>query len=215
VKKKYRAVLFDLDGVICHTDKYHYLAWKELADGIGINFDEKINNRMRGVGRMQSLDILLGAHSADFSADEKMRMAEKKNNDYKRYLIQMNPDDLEDEVFNTLKIIRTMGLKMAIGSSSKNTPLILKQIGLKSFFDAVSDGNSISRPKPDPEVYLLACSLISEEPKACLVVEDAVSGIEAAFAAGMDCAAMGDAAKYKIATYDLARFSDILSVLSI
>lgn len=210
----YRAILFDLDGVICHTDKYHYLAWKKLADEIGIRFDEKTNNLLRGVGRMQSLEILLGTRSVDFSEDEKKRMAEKKNGYYRSYLIRMSPADLEDEVYATLKIIRGMGLKMAVGSSSKNTPLILKQIGLKNFFDAVADGNSISRPKPDPEVYLQACSMVGEQPKHCLVVEDAVSGIRAAFAAGMDCAAIGDGAKHNLATYNLARFSDILSILN-
>lgn len=213
MKKKYRAVLFDLDGVICHTDKYHYLAWKKLADEIGIYFDENINNSLRGVGRMQSLEILLGGRAGDFSADEKKQMAEKKNNYYRNYLIRMGPEDLSDEVFSTLKIIQEMGLKTAIGSSSKNTPLILKQIHLENFFDAIADGNSITRPKPDPEVYLQACGLIGEKPEDCLVVEDAVSGIQAAFAAGMDCAAMGDGAKYNMATYNLASFSDILPIL--
>ncbi len=215
MKRKYKAIIFDLDGVICHTDKYHYLAWKKLADDIGIYFDEKINNRLRGIGRMQSLEILLGNQSSRFSADDKQKMAERKNNYYQGYLIQMGPSDLEGEVLSTLKIIRESKLKMAIGSSSKNTPLILKQLGLEDFFDAVSDGNNITHPKPDPEVFIAASLLINEKPNHCIVVEDAVSGVQAAFAAGMDCAAMGDAAKHKIATYDLSGFSDILSIISI
>lgn len=213
VKRKYKAVIFDLDGVLCHTDKYHYLAWKSLADELGIEFDEQSNNALRGVGRMQSLEILLGPQSSRFSTDEKKQMAEKKNNLYRNYLIQMSPDDLDDEVFGTLKIIREMGFKMAVGSSSKNTPLILKQIGLENFFDAVSDGNNITHPKPDPEVFLTAGDMINEKPDHCLVVEDALSGIRAAFAAGMDCAAMGDGTKYNKATYNLSQFSDILGIL--
>ncbi len=215
MKRKYKAVIFDLDGVLCHTDQYHYLAWKKLADELGIQFNEQSNNALRGVGRMQSLEILLGPQSSRFSMDEKKQMAEKKNNLYRSYLSQMTPEDLDNEVYSTLNIIRKRGFKMAVGSSSKNTPLILSRIGLKNFFDAVSDGNNITRPKPDPEVFLAASSMINEEPGCCLVVEDALSGIQAAFAAGMDCAAMGDGTKYHSATYNLSQFSDILGILEI
>ena len=213
MKKKYKAVIFDLDGVICHTDQYHYLAWKKLADEINIYFDEKINNGLRGVGRMQSLEILLGKESGRFSPEQKHEMAERKNGYYQSYLVEMSPADLEPDVLKTLKTIKKAGMKTAIGSSSKNTPLILKQIGLLDFFDAISDGNNIEKPKPDPEVFITASNMIDCIAEDCLVVEDAVSGIQAAFAAGMDCAAMGDGAKKKIATYDLSRFSDLLSIL--
>lgn len=209
---KYRAVIFDLDGVICHTDKYHYQAWKKVADELGIYFDELINNRLRGVSRMESFDIILERYEGEMSLEEKIHWTEKKNDIYKELLKNMSPEDLTDEVKQTLDALRERGLKLAIGSSSKNAGFILGQIGLGEYFDAVSDGNNISRSKPDPEVFVKAAQFLEEEPEDCLVVEDAKAGLEAALAGGMDCAAIGDAVASGLGTYNLNSFSELLNV---
>jgi len=211
---KYKAIIFDLDGVICHTDQYHYLAWKTLADQLGIYFDREINNRLRGVSRMESLEIILEKYKGEPLSDQaKVQYAEEKNNIYKVLLEKMSPKDLSDEVKQTLDELRRKGFKMAIGSSSKNAPFILKQIGLEGYFDAISDGNNITYSKPDPEVFIKASNYIRTSSEECLVIEDAKAGIDAAFAAGMDSAAIGDAVNSSRATYNLTMFSDILNIV--
>lgn len=174
------AIIFDLDGVICTTDKYHYLAWKALADSLGLPFDEKVNGRLRGVSRMESLEIVLGEHSADYSQEQKTALATRKNEIYKSYLSAMTPGDLSKEVRSTLYTLRQRGYLLAIGSSSKNTRQILRQLGLDEFFDAVADGTMITRSKPDPEVFLLAASMLGVRPENAVVIEDAESGVRAA-----------------------------------
>ena len=207
---KYKGIIFDLDGVICSTDHYHYLAWKALADELGVYFDETINNRLRGVSRMASLEIVLENYSGQMSPEEKTAAAEKKNAIYRQLLGQMSPADLSDEVKQTLDQLRAKGLLLAIGSSSKNAKYILERIGLGDYFDRISDGTNITRSKPDPEVFLKAAEFLALPPEDCLVVEDAKAGIEAASAAGMDSAAIGDAVSCGLATYNLTRFSDLL-----
>lgn len=174
------AIIFDLDGVICSTDQYHYLAWKALADRLGIYFDEEINRQLRGVSRMESLEIVLGKHSSDYSAEEKMALAAEKNEIYKSYLASITPGDLSKEVRMTLHTLRQRGYLLAIGSSSKNTKQILTQLGLGQFFDAIADGTMITKSKPDPEVFLLAASMLGVSPENAIVIEDAKSGIRAA-----------------------------------
>lgn len=174
------AIIFDLDGVICSTDQYHYLAWKALADRLGIYFDEEINGQLRGVSRMESLEIVLGRHSSDYSAEEKMALAAEKNEIYKSYLASITPGDLSKEVRMTLHTLRQRGYLLAIGSSSKNTKQILTQLGLGQFFDAIADGTMITKSKPDPEVFLLAASMLGVSPENAIVIEDAESGIRAA-----------------------------------
>ena len=211
---KYKAIIFDLDGVICFTDEYHYLAWKELADELNIPFDRTINERLRGVSRMDSLEIILEKYSGpEFSKDEKEKFAGKKNDIYRKSLENMSEKDLSEEVRETLKELRNRGLKLAIGSSSKNTKFILKQIGLEGFFDAISDGTNITRSKPDPEVFLKAAQFLAEEPKDCLVIEDAEAGIDAAASGGFDSAGIGSASDYSKSTYHLGSFSDILKIV--
>ncbi|MDO4989003.1 MAG: beta-phosphoglucomutase [Eubacteriales bacterium] len=208
---KYKGIIFDLDGVICSTDHYHYLAWKALADRLGVYFDETINNRLRGVSRMASLDIVLERSERAYTPEEKAAFAEEKNSTYRELLKCMSPADLSPEVKETLDALRSRGLLLGIGSSSKNTKFILSRIGLGDYFDKISDGTNITRSKPDPEVFLKAAEYLGLKPSDCLVVEDAKAGIEAASAAGMDSAAIGDAAGCGLATYDLERFSDLLA----
>ena len=211
---RFKAVIFDLDGVICFTDEYHYLAWKQVADELGAYFDRDINNRLRGVSRMDSLDIILeNYHGEPLSAERKQDIAERKNGLYREYLKKMSTADLSDEVRDTLIRLRELGLKLAIGSSSKNTKLILERIGLSGFFDAVSDGNNISRSKPDPEVFLKAADMLGEAPADCLVVEDAVSGAQAGHAGGMQVACLGDASEKKAGDYNLSAFSQLLDII--
>lgn len=208
----FKGVIFDLDGVICFTDEYHYLAWKAMADSIGVEFDRTINNRLRGVSRMASLEIILERSGAAYSPEEKLALATKKNDLYKEYLKQMSPSDLSTEVKATLDALRDAGLKLAIGSSSKNTPFILGQLGLEGFFDAVSDGNNITNSKPDPEVFLKAAQFLGLKPEDCLVVEDAVSGAEAGHRGGFRVACVGDASKAGVGDYNLRSIAQLAEI---
>ena len=207
-----KAIIFDLDGVICHTDEYHFLAWKAMADSMGIHFDREINNRLRGVSRMESLEIILEQYTGELSQTEKEELAEQKNELYKDSLKNMSPADLSEEVKATLDVLRQRGYKLAIGSSSKNARFILQQLGLGSFFDAVSDGNNIIHSKPDPEVFVKAAQMLCVVPEECLVVEDAVSGAIAGKRGGMKVACVGDASAEKAGEYNLASFAELLEV---
>lgn len=207
---RYEGIIFDLDGVICSTDHYHYLAWKALADRLGVPFNETDNNRLRGVSRMESLNIVLEKSAASYTEEEKVAMATEKNDAYRQLLHQMSPADLSSEVKQTLDALRARGLKLAIGSSSKNTPFILERLGLGGYFDAVADGNCITHSKPDPEVFLKAAEMIGLSPSVCLVVEDAHAGVEAAVAGGFDCAAIGDAKDDVRAKWRLNTFADLM-----
>ena len=212
-RKNYQGIIFDLDGVICHTDRYHFLAWKQIADQLGIHFDDRINDRMRGVSRMDSLEILLEEyHGEPLTAAQKAALAEKKNQLYVGLLQNMGEADLSEEVRKTMDTLRSRGRKLAIGSSSKNTKLILKRLGLTGYFDAVSDGTNITRSKPDPEVFLCAAQYLGLCPGKCLVVEDAKAGILAAKAGGFDSAGLGEAAAFAFVTYPLQSFSDLLKL---
>ena len=208
-----KAVIFDLDGVICFTDHYHYLAWKEMADEIGVYFDETINNRLRGVSRMDSLNIILEKSDKEYTCEQKEELAAKKNAIYVTLLEHMSPADLSNEVKTTLDALRAKGLKLAIGSSSKNTKMILKQIGLGDYFNAISDGTNIVNSKPDPEVFLKAAEFLSEHAEDCLVVEDALAGIEAAVRGGFKSAGLGEAALHKQVTYPIESFQDLLKLV--
>ncbi|MBQ6519956.1 MAG: beta-phosphoglucomutase [Anaerolineaceae bacterium] len=210
---KYKGIIFDLDGVICTTDEQHYLAWKAAADKLGIPFDRERNNLLRGVSRMACVDIILEKSSRHFTDEEKLQIATEKNDLYRKLLGDLSEKDLSEDVSNTLNSLRSAGLKLAIGSSSKNTPYILERIGLCNFFDAVSDGNNITHSKPDPEVFLKAAGMLDLDPKNCLVVEDAHAGVEAAVNGGFDCAAMGDGKDDKRAVLHLNKFSDLLQIL--
>ena len=180
-----KAVIFDLDGVIVSTDDCHYEAWKKMADEEGIYFDKTINNRLRGVSRMESLEIVLERAVKEYSDEEKLQLAERKNGYYKEFITKLTPDDILPGAKENLEELRKNGIKIAIGSSSKNTPVILKQIGLDNYFDTVSDGNNITNSKPDPEVFLKAADMLCIPYSECMIVEDADAGIEAGKRAGM------------------------------
>jgi beta-phosphoglucomutase len=189
-----QGVIFDLDGVIVSTDDYHYRAWKRLADEEGIPFDRRINRRLRGVGRMESLEIILENADRTYSDEEKQDLADRKNGYYRESLDDLGPDDLLPGAMPVMKELRERGVKIAVASSSRNTPTILERIGLADFFDAKADGNDIERSKPDPEVFQVAAERLGLEPDVCLVVEDADAGVEAAKRGGMKALAVGAAA---------------------
>ena len=208
-----KGIIFDLDGVLLSTDEYHYLAWKAIADELGIYFDKKINNKLRGVSRMESLNIVLGNRFYD--AVEKQRLADKKNNIYRELLGNLSPSDVSDDVRSTLVALRALGVKTAIGSSSKNTKFILQKVELTDMFDAISDGTNITRSKPDPEVFLKAAEFIGLTPGDCLVVEDAYSGIEAAKAGEFTAVAIGDAQSHPRTDYKITKLSDLLKIVEL
>jgi kojibiose phosphorylase len=188
-----RAVLFDLDGVIVSTDEFHYQAWKNLADAKGIPFDRTINHQLRGVSRMESLQIILKKSKRIYSAAEQTALAEHKNDEYRKLLGKLTSRDILPGVLILIDQLRERGIRMAIGSSSRNAVPILERIGLADAFDVVVDGTHIKNSKPDPEVFLLAAKRLGIAPRHCLVVEDAAAGVEAARAAGMKCLAVGAA----------------------
>ena len=151
-----KGIIFDLDGVLAFSDKYHYKAWKYLADQEGIYFDEVINNRLRGVSRMESLDIILERSTKEYTLEEKIRMATIKNDLYVEYLDELKPSDIFEDTRKTLDILLSKGIKLSIGSSSKNTLKILTKTDLLKYFDIIIDGNKISNSKHHPEVFLKA-----------------------------------------------------------
>lgn len=209
--KEVKGLIFDLDGVIVFTDQFHYQAWKKMADKMGIYFDETINNRLRGVSRMESLSIILEKYNGEeLSLEEKEKLAEQKNTYYRNLLKTMTPEDVSDEVRETLKELRKRGYKLAIGSSSQNAKVILHQVGLMDAFDEISDGNNIVRSKPDPEVFLKAANFLGLDPKECAVVEDAYAGIDAAKAGKMTAIAIGDATTYNKSDIRLQKFAQLL-----
>ena len=210
-----KGIIFDLDGVIVFTDQYHYQAWKKLADRLGIYFDEQINDRLRGVSRMASLDIVLERYNGPaFSEVEKLSLAAEKNTSYVELLQQMTPASVADDVRDTLQTLRQRGYRLAVGSSSKNTKTILARTEMFEYFDAVSDGTNITRSKPDPEVFQKAAEFLSLPPETCAVIEDAEAGIDAAKAVGMMAVGIGPAAKYAKTDCPIERFSDLKNIFS-
>jgi beta-phosphoglucomutase len=186
-----RAAIFDLDGVIVDTAKYHYLAWKRLANEYGFDFTEADNERLKGVSRTRSLEILLeiGALSVDEAA--KQAMAAQKNDWYVEYIQHMDASEILPGAAEYLQTLRNRGVKTAIGSASKNAPLILERVGIMSLFDVVIDGTKVRQAKPNPEVFLRAAQELDIPPASCVVFEDSEAGIEAARRAGMGSVGIG------------------------
>ena len=208
-----QAVIFDLDGVIVTTDNCHYLAWKKMADEEGIPFDRTVNERLRGVSRMESLKIVLERAQKSYTDADKQALASRKNAYYVEYIKGLTALDILSGVQVNLEELRQAGIKIAIGSSSKNTPIILRQIGLQLAFDAVADGNHIKNSKPDPEVFLKAAEFLGIPAQNCLVVEDADAGIIAAKRAGMKTISVNKAqgADYHCASLDGVSILKLLS----
>ncbi|HWP50220.1 MAG TPA: beta-phosphoglucomutase [Clostridia bacterium] len=209
-----KAVIFDLDGVLVHTDRFHFMAWKRLADELNIPFDEVFNQRLRGLSRMDSLDEILKISNKLYSVTEKNLLAERKNSTYKSLIANMTPSDVTQEVLNTLEVLRQRRLYLAVGSSSKNAYFILEKTGLYPCFDAVADGTMIAHAKPDPEVFLKAAGLLGVAPGEAVVVEDARAGIMAAKTGGFMAIAVGEARSCKLADAALDRFLDLPELLT-
>jgi beta-phosphoglucomutase len=176
---KFKAFLFDLDGVICDTAKYHYLAWKRLADMLGIPFDEKANEAFKGVSRMRCMELLLEFGSLTVGEEEKVRLADLKNEWYVEYLRNFDRSELLPGSLDVLEECRRRGIKTSICSASKNTPLILSRLEIEDYFDAVIDGNKATKAKPDPEVFLLGAKELGVLPSECVIFEDALAGVQA------------------------------------
>ena len=210
---KYKAVIFDLDGVICSTDRFHYLAWKKIADELGIDFDENINQRLRGVSRAESFQIILENYDGKLSSEETEHYLDQKNKLYRSYLEEMTEGDFQEEVKSTLLELKKRGYQLAIGSSSRNAKPILERLKAKQYFDAISDGTNITKTKPDPEVFLKAAEMLGLNPSDCIVMEDAKSGSEAAKKGGMDSIAIGGAIPEGMAKYKVESFREILGIL--
>ncbi|NLM36153.1 MAG: beta-phosphoglucomutase [Clostridiales bacterium] len=188
---KIKGCIFDLDGVIVDTAKYHYIAWKRLAAEMGFDFTEKDNERLKGVSRIRSLEILLELGNKTVSEEEKLALADKKNNWYVEYISKMDKSEILPGVEDFLKLLKENNIKIALGSASKNSMLILNNLGLTKYFDAIIDGNKVSKAKPDPEVFVLAAKEMGLSSEECVVFEDAQAGIEAAKAGNMKVVAVG------------------------
>lgn len=189
--KKISACLFDLDGVIVDTARYHYLAWKVIANKLGFKFTEHDNEHLKGISRMDSLEILLDIGKISMPAKEKEKLATEKNGIYLEYIEKMTPGDILPGVLDFLNELKMNDIKIGLGSASKNARLILEKTAIVPFFDVIVDGNLVSRAKPDPEVFALGAQLLQVDHKHCVVFEDAVAGIQAAHNAGMKCIGIG------------------------
>jgi beta-phosphoglucomutase len=203
------ACIFDLDGVIVDTARYHFLAWKRLTDQLGIHFTEEDNERLKGVSRIASLDIILEIGKVNADENQKHEYATRKNKWYVEYISKMTPDEILPGSLAFIKELRNAGIRVAIGSASKNTPMILERVGISELFDAVADGNIVKRAKPDPEVFLKAAELLDIEPQRCVVFEDAVAGVQAALNAGMMCIGIGSPGILKKAQFVISGLNEM------
>lgn len=188
---KVKGCIFDLDGVICNTAEYHFLAWKDLADQLGIPFTKQDNERLKGVSRMESLEILLSLGSGSYSEEEKESFADEKNKLYIQYISQIDQSELLPGVKKLLMALRKAGIKIALGSVSKNASAIIDRLEIRPLFDGIIDGTHVTHAKPDPEVFLLGAQTLGFRPDECVVFEDAAAGVQAAHRAGMKCVGIG------------------------
>lgn len=201
--------IFDLDGVIVDTAKYHYLAWKKLADELGIEFTEEDNELFKGVSRKRCLEILLEMGGIEASEEQFNTWLLEKNEDYLAYIDTMDETEILPDVPKVLQYLKTNNIPMALGSASKNAKPILEKVNLLLYFDTVVDGNEVSKAKPDPEVFIIASQKLGTKPEHCVVFEDALAGIEAANSAGMISIGIGDAKILSNAKFNFIDFTEI------
>lgn len=188
-----RACIFDLDGVIVDTAHYHYIAWKRLAATLGFDLTPEDNERLKGVSRRESLDIVLEIGGIEADEEEKTRLSNRKNDWFTVLVDEMKPEEIFPGVAPLIAELKDAGLKVALASSSKNAQTVVDRLGIRSLFEVIVDGTMITKTKPDPEIFLLTAEMIGIAPGDCLVFEDAVAGVEAALAAGMKCVGVGSA----------------------
>lgn len=186
-----QAFILDLDGVLTDTAEYHFRAWKRIADEENIPFTREDNEQLRGVSRRRSLEILLGEHRRRYTESEMQEMMDRKNGYYQEMLRQITEDDFLPGAQALMENLRERGLKVAIGSASKNTKTVLRQLGILDFFDVIADGHSVERGKPAPDLFLYAAAKMEVDPAECVVVEDAKSGVAAALEGGMVAVGIG------------------------
>lgn len=211
-----KGCIFDLDGVIVDTAKYHYLAWKKLAGELGFEFSPKDNERLKGVSRMACMEILVEIGGLSLSEEEKHSLADKKNGWYVEYISDIEEAEVLPGARKFITRLKAAGIKIALGSASKNTGIILTNLKLTDYFDAIIDGNKVSKAKPDPEVFLLAAQEIGISPENCVVFEDAKAGVEAAKRAGMRCVGVGTSPELSEADILIPGFENIsLNILNL
>lgn len=201
-----QACLFDLDGVIVDTAKYHFTGWQRLADELGIPFTHEDNEQLKGVSRVGSLEYILHKGGLDLDNDTKVRLMDRKNGWYLNLVSAMTPDELFPGVVEFIDELRALGIKVGLGSSSRNAPLILDRCGISDRFDTIVDGNSITFSKPDPEVFLKGAEAFGVDPERCVVFEDAQSGVEAALNGGFRIVGVGDAKALDRAEFVISGF---------
>lgn len=201
--KNKKAFIFDLDGVIVDTAKYHYLAWRELANQLGFDFTEEQNEQLKGVSRVRSLEILLGIGNMELEEDVKVKLLHDKNEQYLKYIAKMDHEEILPGIDDLLHYLKFNNIPFSLGSASKNARLILETLDLLEMFDAVVDGNDVSTAKPDPEVFLIAAKKLNAQPEDCIVIEDAQSGVQAANTAGMTSIGIGDSTVLSEANFNL------------
>lgn len=207
-KNAIRACIFDLDGVIVDTAHYHYIAWKRLAAELGFDLTPQDNERLKGVSRMRSLEIVLEIGGVEMSDKEKERLAERKNDWFIEAVENMNPDEIFPGVRTMIADLRSAGLAVGLASSSKNAQTVVERLDIQSLFEVIVDGTMITHTKPDPEIFLLTADRLHVAPSHCLVFEDAEAGVEAALRAGMKCVGIGSADRLGRADMVLARTSE-------
>jgi len=210
-----KCVIFDLDGVVVDTAKYHYLAWKRLAEGFHISFTEKENENFKGVSRMACMDIICDMGGLKINDDLKVNLANMKNEWYVEYINSLEQSEMFDNVKEFILELKKKNIKIALGSASKNARFILEKLEIKDLFDTISDGTRVKNAKPDPEVFLLAASDLNIKPQECLVIEDAKAGVEAAYNGKMKAIGIGDKDHLSQAEIVYSKASDMIALLDL
>mgnify|MGYP000210640198 CR=1 FL=1 len=204
-----QAIILDLDGVITDTAEYHYRAWKRLADEEGVPFDREANEALRGISRRRSLEILMGEHITRYNEEQIQALMARKNGYYQEMLEQITPADFLPGAWELLQAIKARGLKVAIGSASRNTMRVLTRLGIADFFDGISDGHSVVRAKPAPDVFIYAAGRVGVPVAQCVVIEDAESGVQGALAGGMVAVGIGPEERVGVAHFRYDTTADI------